>query len=147
MCLTCAWPPAEGNLAEQTQRSPQVQKRVQNQRPLLGGAQWAGLGRSRAGELSGVSELPDPSPVVKVWVRISSVIRPGWSGQSLRCPYNPLKSSSFCKLLGPCLLFPPQAPQKNSLYFHVQKLHQSVERAHLQEQKDVVAHPGLHLCL
>lgn len=37
--------------------------------------------------------------------------------------------------------------QKCSLYFHVQKLHQGIERAHLQEQKDVVAHPELHFCL
>ena len=63
-------------------------------------------------------------------------------------PFALLKSSWFCKLcpLIPCLPFPTQAPQ-NSLYLHIQKLHQSIERAHLQEQKDVVAHPGLHLCL
>lgn len=74
---------------------------------------------------------------------------PGTTPSAPLGPFPLLKTTELCQPcpFSPCLPFPIPAPQKNSLYLHVQKLHQCIERAHFQEQKDVVAHPGLHFCL
>ena len=98
-----------------------------------------------SGELSGVSGLRGPSPVFNVWVSISHYST--WLVRTEPHVAHITLSKPVLQALSLRRPFPTSAPQKNLLYFHVQKLHQSVECAHLQEQKDVVAHPGLHLCL
>lgn len=98
-----------------------------------------------SGELSGVRGLRGPSLVFNVWVSISRYSN--WLVRTEPHVAHITLSKPVLQALSLRRPFPTLAPQKNSLYFHVQKLHQSVERAHLQEQKDVVAHPGLHLCL